>query len=106
DWGFHAINHAPENGGQGHDPLPIMLIAEQWGGGTGGLWGTPWRPPGAPAGGAEEQRDRFLRPACRGDRRDAYAITEEGAGSDPTMVRTTARRDGDDWVIDGEKWHV
>jgi alkylation response protein AidB-like acyl-CoA dehydrogenase len=54
----------------------------------------------------EEQRERYLRPACRGERRDAYAITEEGAGSDPTMVATTARRDGDGWVLDGEKWHV
>src|SRR4029079_16221457 len=45
-------------------------------------------------------------PACRGERRDAYAITEEGAGSDVSMVATTARRDGDSWVIDGTKWHV
>ena len=49
---------------------------------------------------------RYLLPACRGERRDAYAITEEHAGSDPSMVRTAARRDGDAWVIDGTKWHV
>jgi acyl-CoA dehydrogenase len=106
DWGFHAINHALENGGQGHDLFRIMLIEEQWGRATGGLWDIPWRPSVSLARGTEEQKDRFLRPACRGDRRDAYAITEEGAGSDPTMVATTAVRDGDDWVISGEKWHV
>jgi acyl-CoA dehydrogenase len=106
DWGFHAINHAPENGGQGHDLFRIMLIEEQWGRATGGLWDIPWRPSVSLARGTEEQRDRFLLPACRGERRDAYAITEEGAGSDPTLVATTAVRDGDEWVISGEKWHV
>jgi alkylation response protein AidB-like acyl-CoA dehydrogenase len=47
-----------------------------------------------------------LHPAIRGERRDAYAITEEAAGSDVAAVRTTARRDAGAWVIDGETWHV
>jgi acyl-CoA dehydrogenase len=106
DWGFNAINHAEANGGRGHDLFEQMLIEEQWGRATGALWDVPWRPAIPLAAGTEEQKDRFLRPACRGERRDAYAITEEGAGSDPTMVRTTARRDGDGWVVSGEKWHV
>lgn len=106
DWGFHAINHAPEDGGQGHDLFRQMLIEEQWGRATNALWDIPWRPSIPLAQGTDEQRERFLRPACRGDRRDAYAITEEGAGSDPTMVRTTAVRDADGFVLDGEKWHV
>ena len=106
DWGFQAINHTPENGGQGHDVFRMMLIEEQWGRVTGGLWDIPWRPSISLARGTEEQKDRYLRPACRGERRDAYAITEEGAGSDPTMVATTAVRDGDAWVLSGEKWHV
>jgi acyl-CoA dehydrogenase len=106
DWGFHAINHAEADGGRGHDLFAQLLIEEQWGRATGALWDIPWRPSIPLAAGTEEQKDRFLRPACRGERRDAYAITEEGAGSDPTMVETTARRDGDAWVITGEKWHV
>jgi alkylation response protein AidB-like acyl-CoA dehydrogenase len=73
---------------------------------TGALWDVPWRPSIPLAAGTEEQKERFLRPACRGERRDAYAITEEGAGSDVAMLTTTARRDGDTWVLDGEKWHV
>ena len=60
---------------------------------TNALWDIPWRPSIPLARGTEAQRDRFLRPARRGERRDAYAFTEEGAGSDPTMVATTARRD-------------
>jgi acyl-CoA dehydrogenase len=106
DWDFHAINHAEADGGRGHDLFAQMLIEEQWGRATGALWDIPWRPSIPLAAGTEEQKDRFLRPACRGERRDAYAITEEGAGSDPTMVATTATRDGDTWIVSGEKWHV
>ncbi|HEV8564438.1 MAG TPA: acyl-CoA dehydrogenase family protein [Actinomycetota bacterium] len=106
EWGFHAINHALEDGGQGYDVFRMLLIEEQWGRVTGGLWDIPWRPSVALARGTEEQKDRFLRPACRGERRDAYAITEEGAGSDPTMVLSTAIRGDGGWVLSGEKWHV
>lgn len=53
-----------------------------------------------------EQRERYLLPLTRGDIRSAFAMTEPppGAGSDPTLISTTAVRDGDDWVIDGHKW--
>jgi acyl-CoA dehydrogenase len=104
--GFHGINHSIGDGGQGYDTFQQMLIEEQWGRATGALWDIPWRPSIPLARGTEEQRERFLRPAVRGERRDAYAITEEGAGSDVTAVATTARRDGDAWLIEGEKWHV
>ena len=106
DLGFQAINHAVSDGGQGLDTFQVMLVEEQWGRVTGALWDVPWRPSIPLAAGTDEQKERFLRPACRGERRDAYAITEEGAGSDVSMVATTARRDGDAWVLDGEKWHV
>jgi len=106
EYGFEAINHAVADGGQGYDTFQVMLVEEQWGRVTNALWDIPWRPSIPLAAGTEEQKERFLRPACRGERRDAYAITEDGAGSDVTMVATTARRDGAEWVLDGEKWHV
>jgi alkylation response protein AidB-like acyl-CoA dehydrogenase len=106
DRGFNAINHARSDGGRGLDLFQQMLVEEQWGRATGALWDIPWRPSIPLAIGTEQQKDRYLRPACRGQLRDAYAITEEGAGSDPTMVETTAKRAGDDWVLNGEKWHV
>jgi acyl-CoA dehydrogenase len=106
DWDFRAINHTVADGGRGFDTFQVMLVEEQWGRATNALWDIPWRPSIPLATGTEEQKERFLRPACRGDRRDAYAITEEGAGSDVSMVATTARRDGAEWVLDGEKWHV
>jgi acyl-CoA dehydrogenase len=54
---------------------------------------------------SQEQQERYLRPLAAGDVRSAFAMTEPapGAGSDPTMLLTKARRDGDDWVIDGRK---
>jgi acyl-CoA dehydrogenase len=106
DRGFNAINHSVEDGGQGFDLFQQMVIEEQWGRATGALWDIPWRPSIPLRAGNESQKERFLRPAIRGARRDAYAVTEEGAGSDVSMVATTATRDGEDWVLDGEKWHV
>ncbi len=105
-WDFNAINHAREDGGQGYDTFRQVLIEEQWGRVTNALWDLPWRPSIPLAVATEAQKETYLRPACRGERRDAYAITEEGAGSDPAMVTTTAVRSGDGWVLSGEKWHV
>ncbi|MEX0753666.1 MAG: acyl-CoA dehydrogenase family protein [Actinomycetota bacterium] len=106
DWNFNGINHAVADGGQGHDLFRQLLIEEQWGKATGALWDIPWRPSIPLSLGTEAQKERFLRPAIRGERRDAYAITESGAGSDPSMVQTSAVRDGEDWVLNGTKWHV
>ena len=55
--------------------------------------------------GTSDQRERWLRPLVAGDIRSFFSMTEpEVSGSDPTGLRTTAVRDGDDWVIDGHKW--
>ncbi|MFF0281081.1 acyl-CoA dehydrogenase family protein [Rhodococcus aetherivorans] len=51
----------------------------------------------------DDQRARYLLPTIEGDRISCFALTEPGAGSDATAIRTSARRDGDDWVINGEK---
>jgi len=52
-----------------------------------------------------EQKEKYLRPLAAGEVRSCFAMTEpEVAGSDPTGLRTTAVRDGDEWVINGHKW--
>jgi alkylation response protein AidB-like acyl-CoA dehydrogenase len=52
-----------------------------------------------------EQKEKYLRPLAAGEVRSCFAMTEpEVSGSDPTGLRTTAVRDGDDWVINGHKW--
>jgi acyl-CoA dehydrogenase len=55
-----------------------------------------------------EQRERYLAPLVQGAHFSAFSMTEPppGAGSDPTMLQTTATRDGDDWIINGRKWYT
>ena len=53
--------------------------------------------------GTEEQKQEFLTPLAAGRKLGCFALTEPGAGSDPSGIRTTARRDGDDYVLDGNK---
>jgi citronellyl-CoA dehydrogenase len=56
--------------------------------------------------GTREQIEEFLIPALAGDRIAALAVTEPGAGSDVAAIRTTARRDGSDYVINGSKTYI
>src|SRR5688500_9636186 len=53
-----------------------------------------------------EQLDRLVYPMMRGSRHICYAITESEAGSDPSAIATTAERRGEDYFVNGEKWHV
>jgi acyl-CoA dehydrogenase len=57
---------------------------------------------------SSEQRERYLAPLAAGEVRSCFAMTEPapGAGSDPSMLRTTARRVDGGWVIDGDKWFI
>ncbi|WP_199431294.1 acyl-CoA dehydrogenase family protein [Qaidamihabitans albus] len=54
----------------------------------------------------EEQKQEYLLPTIEGKRRSCFAITEPGAGSDAKAIRTTARKDGSDWIINGEKTFI
>lgn len=56
--------------------------------------------------GTEEQKQRFLTPQARGEKYAAFGLTEPGAGSDVAAMRSTARRDGDDYIINGEKMWI
>jgi len=57
--------------------------------------------------GTDEQKERYLRPLCEGTSTSCFAMTEpEVAGSDPTLIRSHAYRDGDEWVINGHKWFI
>ena len=100
--GLHAVEH----GGQGWSHVEWALVEEQIGRSTNGI---SWHIPNAYnvlAHGTPEQIDRWLRPGLRGESQDAYAVTEEHAGSDPSAIATTARRTDAGWRIDGEKWFV
>jgi len=55
---------------------------------------------------SQEQLDEYVLPLMRGERKDCYAITESGPGSDVAGIEATAHRDGDNYVLNGEKWYV
>jgi acyl-CoA dehydrogenase len=57
--------------------------------------------------GTDAQKQQYLKPLCEGITRSCFAMTEpEVAGSDPTLIRTHAYQDGDEWVINGHKWFI
>jgi acyl-CoA dehydrogenase len=109
--GLWAAHLPPDLGGQGFGQVKLGLMHE--------ILGTsPYAPAvfgnAAPdsgnseilaTAGTEDQKEQWLHPLLAGDLRSAFSMTEpDTAGSDPTLLETTARRDGDDWVIDGRKW--
>jgi acyl-CoA dehydrogenase len=105
--GLTATNIPVEHGGRGCTTLQQVLVQEQGGRVTNALAWVMTTPPGwLPEVATPFQRDRWLGPTVRGDAVECYAITEEHAGSDVADLAATARRDGDGYLLDGEKWHV
>ncbi len=98
--------HAKEYGGQDWTRLQWALVAEQLGRSTNAIH---WHIPNAYnvwAHASPEQAERYLRPALRGELRDAYAVTERDAGSDPSAIEATATPTEGGYLIEGEKWFV
>jgi len=107
DRGLVATNIAVELGGHGCSMLQQVLVQEQAGRVTNALGWVMATPPAWWAQVATDyQRERWLLPTVRGEMSECYAITEENAGSDVAGLAATSRRDGEEYVIDGEKWHV
>jgi alkylation response protein AidB-like acyl-CoA dehydrogenase len=106
--GFSMLNMPEEAGGGGLTMLGQVALEEESGKATNGLGFAV-----VDRGPAElwdiataEQRERFVAPVLRGEFREAWAVTEPGAGSDVSALAATAVRDGDEWVLNGEKWFV
>jgi acyl-CoA dehydrogenase len=106
-FGLNAINMPKEWGGAGLSVLEQVLVQEELGQLTNALWDVVWRPANALRACTREQRERYLLPAIRGERRDCYAISEPGAGSDPMAIESTAEPlPGGGYRLNGEKWFV
>ncbi|MBT1097983.1 acyl-CoA dehydrogenase family protein [Streptomyces sp. Tu102] len=106
DAGLQAVNMPAEWGGAGLTIAEQVTVQEELGRLTGALWDMVWRPANALRFCTPEQRERFLVPVIKGERRDCYAVTEPGAGSDPQNLATTATKNDQGWVLNGEKWFV
>ena len=104
--GFYAPNIPDEFGGGGLDNITMALLERELGRTTWALhvwWG---RPSNILCGGNDDQRERYLLPSVRGEKVDALALSEPDAGSDIRSMRTVARRDGSDWIINGTKHFI
>src|ERR1700744_3201708 len=107
-WTAHL---APELGGQGFGQVKLGLMHEILG--TSPIAPLAFGNAAPDSGnseilalaGSEEQKERYLQPLLAGDLKSAFSMTEpDTAGSDPTLLKTSAVRDGDEWVINGHKW--
>jgi acyl-CoA dehydrogenase len=104
--GLQGGLHASEHGGQGWTRLEWALVEEQYGRTTNAIH---WHVPNAYnvwVHASPEQIDRYLRPALRGELKDAYAVTEREAGSDPSAIQASAERTDSGFRLNAEKWFV
>ncbi len=109
DLGFIGIRYPEEYGGSDLDFFYTVVLCEELARGrTAGvalaiLVQSEMATPPLSMIGTHEQKEKYLAPAIRGEMIAALGITEPGAGSDVASLRTTAVRDGDDYVINGTK---
>jgi acyl-CoA dehydrogenase len=106
--GFWMLNMPARYGGKDLPMLAQVAVEEEAGRATNGLgFAVADRGPRELVEMAtEDQIQRFVVPAINGEQREAWAVTEPGAGSDVGAITTRAVRDGKHWVINGEKWFV
>jgi acyl-CoA dehydrogenase len=106
--GFSNYNLPAEHGGPDLPMLAQVAIEEEGGKATNGLGFIVCEraPRELLEIASPEQIERFVAPVFRHERMEAWAITEPGAGSDVNAIEATAVRDGDDWILNGEKWFV
>ncbi|OXM73300.1 MULTISPECIES: acyl-CoA dehydrogenase family protein [Amycolatopsis] len=103
--GFWGVQTPEEYGGMGLSAVMTALLEAEL-----GRTFVPFRFGGAADNilfhANDEQKERYLLPTIAGDRKSCFAITEPGAGSDAKNIRTSARKDGADWIINGEKTFI
>ena len=105
--GLISLNMPETMGGPGYTMMEQTLIQEQTGRVTNALgWVVSTGPSWIADVVTDYQMNRWIRPTIDGDIHECYAITEEGAGSDVDGIEATAVRDGDHYILNGEKWHV
>lgn len=104
--GLYAANMPEEVGGAGLDTVTWVLFEKELGRANYALHSAVGRPSNILLAGTPAQKDRYLLPCVRGERRDCMAMTEPGAGSDLRGMRTKATRDGDGWRIKGTKHFI
>lgn len=109
--GAYGICVPEEYGGAGLDYVTLALVLEEVAAGDGGT-STPISVTNCPYNailmkyGTEAQKQKWLAPAARGEMLGAFALTEPHVGSDASSLRTTAVKDGDEYVLNGVKQFI
>jgi acyl-CoA dehydrogenase len=106
EMGLFAANMPAEVGGGGLDYVSVTLMDRELGKSTWGLMGWVGRPSEILNACRDDQREAYLFPVIRGERKEAFALTEPGAGSDAMGIQTRAVKDGSDYVINGSKHFI
>jgi alkylation response protein AidB-like acyl-CoA dehydrogenase len=109
--GLTGLGVPVELAGSGLDALTTALVAEELGAGDGSVALTLAAHNSLCIGhvltaASDEQKQRWLPPLARGEHLGAWALTEPSAGSDAVSAKTTAKRDGDGWVLNGQKQFI
>ena len=104
--GFYACNFPESVGCAGLSHLEFALVERELGRGSMALNHFFGRPQNILMACEGDQIERYLMPAVRGERMDALAMTEPGAGSDVRGMKCSAVRDGSDWIVNGTKHFI
>ena len=105
--GLYAANMPADVGGAGLDTLTWVLYEKELGRANYALhWTCVARPSNILMACAGDQREKYLMPAVRGEKSDCLAMTEPGVGSDLRGMKTFAKADGDDFIINGTKHFI
>ena len=105
--GFTTIDVPKDYGGLELSKTEQVAIWEQLGRVTNALsWCFPEAQSWMFKACSKEQIEKYILPMMRGERKDCYAITESGSGSDVANLESTAKKSGDDYILNGEKWYV
>lgn len=106
EMGFYAANLPESVGGGGLDYTTMGLVERELGKASYGLAGHIARPTELLLACEGNQIDNYLTPCVTGEKHEAFALTEPGAGSDIMSMTTKAVKDGDDYIIDGYKHFI
>lgn len=106
DVGLYAANLPERLGGGGLSYSQMALVEREYGRTTHALHSWIGRPTELLLACEGDQIARYLDPCITGEKRELFALTEPDAGSDVMGMKTTARRDGDDWILNGSKHFI
>jgi acyl-CoA dehydrogenase len=104
--GLFAANLPEKYGGGGLDYSSMMIVEREYGKSSHALHSWIARPTEILLACNEKQMEEYLYPCVKGDKRELFALTEPDAGSDIMSMKSNAKKEGDDWILNGSKHFI